>query len=30
MKHAVEDFMEQNPWAFEHSPTDTLQSIEIK
>lgn len=30
MKHAVEDFLEQNPWAFEFNPQDNLSNLIIK
>ena len=30
MKHAVEDFLEQNPWAFEFTPQDNLPNLIIK
>jgi hypothetical protein len=27
MKHAVEDFLEKNPWAFEFSTEDKLSNL---
>jgi STIP1 family protein 1 len=30
MKHAVEDFLEQNPWAFEFKQEENLENFEIK
>ncbi len=27
---AIEDFLEENPWAFEYKETDTIENIEIE
>ena len=27
IKHATEDYLKENPWAFEHIPGETIHSI---
>ncbi len=27
IKHATEDFLRENPWAYEYSPYDNIYSI---
>ncbi len=27
IKHATEDFLRENPWAYEYSPYDNINSI---
>lgn len=29
LKHATEEFLRDNPWAYEHTPFDNLNSIKM-